>query len=111
MLEHLPAAAIDGVCTGIRRATRRGGRTIHAIDHVLQGAGDADHLERLRRIVTGLGVAAGELDHTLATLADDTETYFLSAESHNRWRGGLPYDEFRMRRCVSIHLCVPMEGS
>ena len=55
-----------------------------------------------------LGIDDGELDETLARLADDPETYFLSAESHNRWRGGVPYDEFPMRRCVSIQLCVPV---
>jgi hypothetical protein len=32
----------------------------------------------------------------------DTETYYLSAESHNRWRGNVPYREFPMRVCVSI---------
>ena len=47
----------------------------------------------------------------LASLADDPETYFLSAESHDRWRGGVPYDEFPMRRCVSIQLVIAFEGS
>ena len=75
---------------------------------MLRGPGDDDHLVRLRRIAGGLGIADAELDETLARLADDPETYFLSAEGHNRWRGGVPYDEFPMRRCVSIQLCVPV---
>ena len=33
------------------------------------------------------------------------DTYYLSAESHNRWRNGVPYDEFPMRVCVSIQSC------
>ena len=70
--------------------------------------GDADHLERLRLIAAGLGIADAELDDALARLTDDPETYFLSAEGHNRWRGGVPYDRFPMRRCVSIQLCVPV---
>jgi glycosyltransferase involved in cell wall biosynthesis len=106
VLEHVPRAALDGLCAGIAARLRAGGVTIHAIDHVLRGPGDADHLERLRRIAAGLGIAETELDDTLARLADDPETYFLSAEGHNRWRGGVPYDEFPMRRCVSIQLCV-----
>ena len=32
----------------------------------------------------------------------DTETLYLSAEAHNRWRGNVPYDRFPMRVCVSI---------
>jgi hypothetical protein len=75
---------------------------------VLKGAADDEHLLRLRRLAGGLGVEAGELDAVLVALADDPETYFLSAESHNRWRGDVPYDEFPMRRCVSIQLCVPI---
>jgi SAM-dependent methyltransferase len=111
VLEHLPSAAIDDVCAQLRRLTRDGGYTIHAIDHVLRGAGDAHHLARLRRIASSLGIAEGELEQLLAQLADDADTYFLSAESHNRWRAGVPYDEFPMRRCVSIQLCVPIGGA
>jgi hypothetical protein len=51
-----------------------------------------------------VGIAGSELDNTLSSLSADTETYFLSAESHNRWRGSTPYDEFPMRVCVSVHL-------
>src|SRR5205823_14902288 len=110
VLEHLPTDAIEEVCAGIRRFARDGS-TIHAIDHVLRGAGDAEHLARLRRITSSLGLAAGELEQLLAELADDPETYFLSAQAHNRWRGGVPYDDFPMRRCVSIQLCLPVGGT
>jgi glycosyltransferase involved in cell wall biosynthesis len=106
VLEHLPPDAVEAVCRGIVDHAR--GTTVHAIDHVLKGAADDEHLLRLRRLAGGLGVEAGELDAVLVALADDPETYFLSAESHNRWRGDVPYDEFPMRRCVSIQLCVPI---
>ena len=111
VLEHLPGDAIDDVCAHIRRLTRDGGCTIHAIDHVLRGVGDADHLARLRRITSSLGIAEGDLEQQLASLTDDPDTYFLSAESHNRWRAGVAYDAFPMRRCVSIHLCVPIDDA
>jgi hypothetical protein len=75
---------------------------------VLRGPGDAEHLARLRRLVASLGLAQGELDELLARLEGDPETYFLSAESHNRWRAGARYDDFPMRRCVSIQLCLPL---
>jgi glycosyltransferase involved in cell wall biosynthesis len=107
VLEHLPTDALDRLGEDVARFSRNGGRTIHAIDHVLRGPGDAEHLDRLRRIASALGIAQRELDDLLARLADDPETYFLSAESHNRWRGGAEYDDFPMRRCVSIQLCLP----
>ena len=110
VLEHLPTRAIDRLGDDIRRVGRSGGYTIHAIDHVLLGAGDAEHLARLRRIADSLGIAQNELDELLGTLADDPETYFLSAESHNRWRGSARYDDFPMRRCVSIQLCLSIDG-
>jgi glycosyltransferase involved in cell wall biosynthesis len=108
VLEHLPPDALDSLGVQIARFGRNGGLTIHAIDHVLRGPGDAEHLDRLRRLVRSFGIAEYELDELLARLDDDPETYFLSAESHNRWRGGARYDDFPMRRCVSIQLCLPM---
>jgi 2-polyprenyl-3-methyl-5-hydroxy-6-metoxy-1,4-benzoquinol methylase len=107
VLEHLPRDAIDAVCDGIARFLAPRGHTLHAIDHVLKGRGDADHLARLTQLVERLGLDVRQLDETLERLAGDTETYFLSAEGHNRWRGATPYEEFPMRRCVSIQLCVP----
>jgi hypothetical protein len=108
VLEHLPTEALDRLGEDIGSFARSGGRTIHAIDHVLRGPGDAEHLARLRRLAASFGIEQRELDELLARLADDPETYFLSAESHNRWRGGARYDEFPMRRCVSIQLCLPL---
>jgi SAM-dependent methyltransferase len=109
VLEHIPTDEVESVCLSIRRFTKPGGFTIHAIDHVLHGIGDREHLDRLRRIASSLGLEVRELDSRLELLEDDVETYFLSAEGHNRWRGSLPYDEFPMRRCVSIQVCLPLE--
>ena len=83
---------------------------MHAIDHVLLGAGEADHRERLGAIAPAFGIGEAELDEVLDRLAVDPETYFLSAEGHDRWRAGAPYDEFPMRRCVSIQLCLPVSA-
>ena len=107
VLEHLPTEALDRLGEDVVRVSRNGS-TIHAIDHVLRGPGDAEHLARLRRLAASLGLAQGELDELLARLEGDPETYFLSAESHNRWRAGARYDDFPMRRCVSIQLCLPL---
>jgi glycosyltransferase involved in cell wall biosynthesis len=108
VLEHVPFGAIDDLCAGIDRLVDPGGFTLHAVDHVQLGPGDSDHHQRLARIADGLGIGSTELEDLLARLDGDPDTYFLSAESHNRWRGAVPYDEFPMRRCVSIQLCVPV---
>ncbi len=110
VLEHLPAEAVGPTCAALLGHTRAGGYTIHAVDHVLLGAGAADHRSRLGLAASGFGIAEPELEQLLARLADDPETYFLSAEGHDRWRGATPYERFPMRRCVSIQFCVPGQG-
>lgn len=105
VLEHVPLEVIDSVMERSREMlAKQGGVSIHAVDHVLAGWGAEEHLEKLRRIATGMGISAEQLDATLAELKDDPETYFVSAESHNRWRGALPYEQYKMRRIVSVNL-------
>ena len=105
VLEHVPLEAIDAVMAGSRHLlSAKKGHAIHAVDHVLAGWGAEEHLEKLRRIAAGMGVADENLEQTIARLTDDPETYFVSAESHNRWRGDLPYDQYTMRRIVSVNL-------
>ena len=106
VLEHVPCPALRSVFRGLRRYLNSDGSSIHAIDHVHRGNGAADHLANLRYMMDGFGFQQAELDHLLAAMSDDTETYYLSAESHNRWRAGVPYDQFPMRVCVSIQVVV-----
>jgi glycosyltransferase involved in cell wall biosynthesis/SAM-dependent methyltransferase len=107
VLEHVSLDALEEVCRASLELLRPGGHTIHAVDHVQRGPGEDEHLEHLTGMARGFGVNDAELDELLGRLVDDPETYFLSAESHNRWRGATRYDEFPMRRCVSIELCLP----
>ena len=102
VLEHVERPGIDAVVRGMKRCLSATGVSIHAVDHVHRGTGAAEHLEGLRHLCAGVGITEGELGRTLAELTADTDTYYLSAESHNRWRGDTPYDEFPMRVCVSI---------
>lgn len=104
VLEHVPLEAIDAVMAGGRKLLGENGVSIHAVDHVLAGWGADEHLEKLRRIAAGTGVSDQQLDAALAELSADPDTYFVSAESHNRWRGDLPYDQYPMRRIVSVNL-------
>jgi hypothetical protein len=105
VLEHVPLDVIDSVMERSREMlAKKNGVSIHAVDHVLAGWGAEEHLEKLRRIAAGMGVNGEQLDAALAELKDDPETYFVSAESHNRWRGALPYEQYKMRRIVSVNL-------
>jgi hypothetical protein len=105
VLEHIPDDAIGRVVESLYAHTRVR-LTIHAVDHVLKGAGAEAHLAKLAAIVTGPEISRGDLDRLLERLSDDADGYFLSAEAHNRWRGSTPYREFPMRRVVSIHVCA-----
>jgi Methyltransferase domain len=111
VLEHVHQPGLSHVFAGIRRFLKAGGHSLHLIDHVLVGD-DADfHLRHLAEIVTSQSQLAGEeraqpayeLVSVLQKLGNDLETYYLSAEGHNRWRGGTPYDAFRFRKVVSVH--------
>jgi uncharacterized UPF0146 family protein len=102
VLEHVPTDAVGAVVDEAHGSLVPGGCAIHAIDHVLAGWGADVHLERLDQIVGHSGLDAGDLEDLLSRLRDDPETYFVSAEAHERWRGALPYDEYPMRRIASI---------
>jgi len=104
VLEHVPGPDLNNVFAGMRRFLKRDGVNIHAIDHVHRGNGADEHLANLRYMVRGFGFQQDELDGLLEAMNADTDTYYLSAESHNRWRGQVPYDQFPMRVCVSIQI-------
>jgi SAM-dependent methyltransferase len=106
VLEHVPEQGIPGVLAGMKRFLQPGGFSVHAVDHVHRGRGAEEHLANLRLLTEGWGCAEGQLTATLEAATADTDTYFLSAESHNRWRGGVPYDQFPMRVCISIQSCT-----
>ncbi len=105
VLEHLSAEEFRGVVAGLHRFLKPDGVSIHAIDHVVLGRGAAEDDARLRLIVPLLGIDQSNLDPLLASIEGDPETYFLSAESHNRWRLylGLSYEDYPMFRCTSVY--------
>lgn len=104
VLEHVPLDSLDGVFDAIRRACNRKAVMLHAVDHVLRGAGSEYHVRMLAKVANNCGVPASELWELLGSAEEDVETYFLSAEAHNRWRGEKPYDTFPMRRCISVQI-------
>ena len=105
VLEHVPIEQIDGVFEAAKETlAAEGGCSIHAVDHVLAGWGADTHLEKLERIVKASGLSPEALTEAIGRMERDAETYFVSTEAHNRWRGALPYAEYPMRRIGSVHL-------
>jgi len=104
VLEHIPHPSLKQVMTGIQRYQKLGALTIHAVDHVLKGRGCEHHRKTLSVIAEGLGISEDDVENKLLEANEDVDTYFLSAESHNMWRGAIPYEDFPMRRCVSIQI-------
>jgi hypothetical protein len=108
VLEHVPLEHVgDVVAKGHELVRKRSGCSIHAVDHVLAGWGAEEHRAKLERIVAALGLSAEDLAAQIAAMEGDPETYFVSAEAHNRWRGDLPYDQYTMRRIGSVNLFQP----
>jgi uncharacterized UPF0146 family protein len=105
VLEHIPAETVADVMQAAERLVApAGGRSIHAIDHVLAGWGAEEHLQRLERIIEGSSVERGALNALIEKLEQDPETYYVSAEAHERWRGAAAYDDYPMRRIASLQL-------
>jgi glycosyltransferase involved in cell wall biosynthesis/2-polyprenyl-3-methyl-5-hydroxy-6-metoxy-1,4-benzoquinol methylase len=104
VLEHIDRDGLLAVARGLKKFLKPSGLSIHAIDHVHRGAGAAEHLAALELMTHCFGFSKSDLHSMLARMNDDVETYYLSAESHNRWRGGVPYSEFPMRTCVSVQM-------
>ncbi len=104
VLEHVPAEALKDIFAGIKKYLRPNGWSIHAVAHVRKAHRTADHYENLKTIAHFSGFKESELLELIARMDADPETYYLSAESHNRWHSSLPYNESPMRVCVSIQL-------
>lgn len=104
VLEHIAAEEIGGVVEAANELVAPEGCSIHAIDHVVAGWGAEAHLERLEETTRRSGLPVDALHSVIAELQTDPDTYFVSAEAHERWRGALPYDEYPMRRVCSVGL-------
>jgi SAM-dependent methyltransferase len=111
VLEHIHQPALSQVFAGIRKFLKPRGHSLHLIDHVLAGDGADFHLRHVADIAASQCALAGEspadavgpLITCLDKLVADLDTYYLSAEGHNKWRGATPYDDFPFRKVVSVH--------
>ena len=121
VLEHvLPGVALDGLFAGIAEHLAPGGWSLHGVDCVTRGEGDSFHLAQCARVLTwqerlagrDAGTDADDEIVALMTRAEgDLETYYLSAEGHNRWRGAVAYEDFPYRRVLSAQLAHRRSGA
>ena len=72
--------------------------------HVIAGWGAEDAAARLARITQEAGIGDEATAAALAPMSDDPESYLVSAEAHDSWRGSLPYASYPMRRIGSLNL-------
>ncbi|MGF1569125.1 MAG: glycoside hydrolase family 99-like domain-containing protein [Nodosilinea sp.] len=107
VIEHVPFAELRQIFAAMRRyLSPVNGLSIHAIDLILKGDGDADHRQMLKVLTEASGLSEAVVNQVLGRMESDAETYYLSAEAHNAWRGSQTYDQFPMRVCVSLQLCT-----
>jgi hypothetical protein len=115
VLEHVPAEALDELFEAIGLSLAPGGYSMHAVDHVLQGPGDDYHHSHLTRIMqhqqrlTGRPAddeARVEFSEVIEEARQDVGTFYLSPQGHNLWRGGMTYDEFPFRKCISVQTII-----
>jgi hypothetical protein len=116
VLEHIPRAQLADVFQATALALKPGGVSLHAVDHVLEGQGDAMHEAQLREVLRLQHQLAGsawdetavdqQLQELLIGARQDLETFFLSPQGHNLWRGCQSYDAFPFRKCISVQTIV-----
>jgi hypothetical protein len=108
VVEHIPMPALVGVTEAMKRFAKPGALSAHAVDYVSAGNGATFHHEMLHSFTNLLGIATEEVDNVLMAASADPETYYLSAEAHNRWRGPALYETFPMRRVLSSQVVTKL---
>jgi SAM-dependent methyltransferase len=109
VLEHVPEPHLSAAFAATAAHLRPGGWSIHCVDCVTVGDGDAFHIDQCVRVLNHQSALAGTPPVTrdamlqwVAKAHTDVETYFLSAAGHNLWRGAIPYDTFPFRKVISF---------
>ena len=61
-------------------------------------------MKRLLKLIVMSGTYRQSSGATREQMERDPETYLVSAEAHNQWRGSIPYYSYPMRRIGSVNL-------
>ncbi len=106
LLDRLEPERAGAAAEAAIAALEPGGVVALAFAHVLAGWGADDSAARLERLAQVVGIDDAAVDAALAPMADDPETYLVSAEAHDSWRGSVPYGSYPMRRIGSLNVLV-----
>jgi len=115
VLEHIPVSSLPACFEAIAEFLSPGGLSLHCFDFILQGQGDAHDLVVARQVLAEQSRIRGTPDDLpfealLDRLRADVETFFLSPQGHQKWRGRRPYAEFPFRKVVSIQSVARREA-
>jgi SAM-dependent methyltransferase len=113
VLEHIPPPKLAPIFDAISSHLRPGGWVFHSVDCVIEGPGAAYHIEQCKRItlhhnasIGGMPIDTEEIAKLFHRARQDLETHYLSAASHNLWRGAQPYETFPFRKVLSFQLAT-----
>ena len=104
LLERVPAKSLEEIFVGLKKYLRPSGWSIHAFGHVDKGRGAHEHYAKLKSIVCWAGFEEIELTQVIERMHSDPETHYFLAESRDRCRGSLRYNEIRTPVCVNIQI-------
>ena len=114
VLEHVEGTHLDDVYNATSISLKAGGYSIHVADHVLEGNRQEWHAAQMLAILKHQARLAGEtadeqqlaleLERLFHEAKYDLETYYLSAQGHNLWRGGQAYESFPFRKCIALQM-------
>ena len=105
VLEHIPADAIGaGRWAPPPRRSRPAAARSTRSTTCSRAGGPRSTWSGCESIVGRLGLSEERLHDVHPRARGDPDAYFVSAETHERWRGALPYDDYPMRRIASIGL-------
>ncbi len=106
LLDRLEPERASAAVEAAMAALEPQGVIAFAFAHVIAGWGTEEAEARLARITHAAGLDETDVDAALAPIAEDPETYLVSAEAHDSWRGSVPYASYPMRRIASLNLVV-----
>jgi hypothetical protein len=106
LLDRLEPDRAAAVVEAGLNALEPGGVSLHSFAQVLSGWGVDDASARLTSILGAAGIDEAAATTALEPMATDPETYLVSAEAHDSWRGSVPYESYPMRRIGSLNLLV-----
>jgi cyclopropane fatty-acyl-phospholipid synthase-like methyltransferase len=110
VLEHLNAEACYSCFSAFAELLKPRGVSLHCFDFIVRGNAQEHDRVNARRILQSQarvgGVTTPDFDELLQQLSVDIETFYLSPQGHNLWRGSTSYVDFPFRQVVSLQTAV-----